>query len=383
MPYTRKTDPAGTFRPKVYLDGNQYEGAVHGLPPVDDYDKAVQLENEFRARVVAEADGEPARVAAVIAKFLKEVPQSPNTHRTYKSGTAQLAELVGDRLIHTVSKGELVAELRDDASKWRRTIWSSLLTYAVEEGHLAHNCLLGARIRRSAKAIQRRKKWLDKYGYDPLGEEDVERMIACCVPALGFDAGPRFAALIEFNRYETLRTGELCGLEDDDVDLDEGVVRVRRQISDAGRLDPKWGSSRTIKLHPRAHAAYVNAKHRRGIGSKRVFLSIDRCELIPQQLRYAWNKVRVKAGLPTTPPKALRAHGATRMKTYGASDLMVAHHLGEAPSGSDKISDVIAEHLGHTNTNTQNAHYIEMWEDKLIAQTAAFFERTLRGEDNG
>jgi len=176
----------------------------------------------------------------------------------------------------------------------------------------------------------------------PLSVDDVGRLLAA--PRIDTDTGVRDRAVLETMYAAGLRVSELVGLDVDDVDLEDGAVRVLG----------KGGVERDVPLGRYAReaiAAYLS-RARPGLASARsrsaLFLnqrgggrlSRQACwNLIRDHARAAGIRVRVT-------PHTLRHSFATHLLDGGADVRVVQELLGHASVATTQVYTLVTrEHL--------------------------------------
>lgn len=172
----------------------------------------------------------------------------------------------------------------------------------------------------------------------------VRRFLAACV-------GDRQEALFVLAVGSGLRQGELLGLAWQDLDLERGMVHVRKELvrRDGAyhRDDPKTErSKRSVPLAPpvveslREHRKRVIAEGFVPIDTGPVFMNLDGEALSGSWLTHHFYDLLEKAGIPRIPFKNLRTTFSSRLAEAGVSDV------------------VIARLMGHSRTHTTRKHYI-------------------------
>ena len=191
------------------------------------------------------------------------------------------------------------------------------LTTAVRDGAIAKNpCqILGA-------------------GSDRAKERPVATPVE--VVALIEAITPRYRAAVLLAAWCGLRRGEVLGLLPDDVDLAAKTVTIRRNrielLSRPQAFDapPKTDAGkRTVNIPP--HVLPVLAAHMETwAGPDRVFVGRDGRPMRGDAVRQAFNRARLKAGMPGFRFHDLRHTGQTLAASAGATikDLML--RLGHA-----------------------------------------------------
>jgi len=139
-----------------------------------------------------------------------------------------------------------------------------------------------------------------------------------------------------------LRKGELLGLMWPDVDLDRGILHVRRQLTERMEItEPKTASSRRSIALPEV-AAEALRKHRLrqlqirlALGAEwedhdLVFPNTFGRPMQSQQATRIWHEALKKAGLPRMPLHAARHTHASLLIMGGANARIVQERLGHA-----------------------------------------------------
>jgi integrase/recombinase XerD len=175
----------------------------------------------------------------------------------------------------------------------------------------------------------------------PLSVEEVERILES--PAGGEPAALRDRALLETLYGAGLRISELVGLDVDDLDLEEGSVRVVGK-GDRERLVPLGGQART------ALAAYLGSG-RSALASARtrgaLFLNLRGGRLTRQGCTKILARCVARAGLrKRVSPHTLRHSFATHLLEGGADVRVVQELLGHASVATTQIYTLVTrQHL--------------------------------------
>jgi integrase len=158
----------------------------------------------------------------------------------------------------------------------------------------------------------------------PLGVEQVKKL-------LGAAKGDKVEALYVLAVSTGLRQGELLGLKWEDVDLQEGILRVRRTVFNGAVNAPKTArSNRSVRLTK--EAIRVLRDHQNGGGEEWVFSSRVGTSLSTHNLtNRSWKPLLRKAGLPqSTRFHDLRHTCATLLLTKGVHPKIVQEMLGHS-----------------------------------------------------
>lgn len=189
------------------------------------------------------------RLAKLLERYkpLKAVDITPETENRYNFALDICVGLLGNDRLGSVLLPEDIQKLRVNLIEDRATstanhylaVLSGFLQWCESNGY----CRAGI-----AAACTRFAK--SERDPDPLTKEEVDDLLTkgCLHPA------DRAAVTIAI--YTGMRPGEICALAREDIDLDAGVIHVRRAITSTGTFKvPKTGKPRTILLFPPALAA--------------------------------------------------------------------------------------------------------------------------------
>ncbi len=131
----------------------------------------------------------------------------------------------------------------------------------------------------------------------------------------------RDRAVLEVLYGAGLRVGELCALDPDDVDLNTGLVRVRRG---------KGGKERRVPMGAAAVEAVTDWLAERGDGPGPLFLNARGRRLGDRTVRRVLARVGRAAAVPDLHPHALRHSFATHLLDAGADLRGIQELLGHA-----------------------------------------------------
>jgi len=162
--------------------------------------------------------------------------------------------------------------------------------------------------------------------------------------------------MIEFLAWTGMRPGEMKALAWEDIDLDQGLIKVRYNIDRQGRLkSPKTSAGiRIIEAMPKAmtvlirqraktfmlpsitETVHLKFKKTKKIVRRRVFLSRANKPFVRPELNTvqgAWAGWLRQAKLIHRPPYQLRHTFASQMLTAGAEPMWLAKQLGHSDWG--------------------------------------------------
>lgn len=158
-----------------------------------------------------------------------------------------------------------------------------------------------------------------------------------------------------------MRISELCGLIGAEVDLDAGVIRVRKQL---GKVEPRSrvelktrASRRDIPIAPEL-APVLQRRIANRPGGEYVFLSSTGQAMIHSRAAVKVKRVALHVGAPRVHFHAMRHYFASSLLTDGVPVQDVARVMGHSPnvllstyahvlSGSqDRITAAISAHVG-------------------------------------
>lgn len=168
---------------------------------------------------------------------------------------------------------------------------------------------------------------------DTLTKEEVERLLA--IPDQASPQGARDRAIMELAYSSGLRVSEICSLSLQDVDLENGFVRVHSGKGDKDRVVPLgtaameavdvyMASARLRLVKPKTGSALFLSNRGKAISRKTVWLRMR-----------DWS---VKAGLSMpVKPHALRHSFATHLLEGGADLRAIQEMLGHADIATTQI----------------------------------------------
>ncbi|MFP4281062.1 MAG: site-specific tyrosine recombinase XerD [Verrucomicrobiota bacterium] len=169
---------------------------------------------------------------------------------------------------------------------------------------------------------------------DTLGAEEVEALLEA--PSRHSPQGLRDRAILELFYSSGLRVSELCALEINHVDLDEGFLRVEAGKRNKDRLVPVGGAAVAALQVYLAHARPTFVRPRTGSA---LFLSA-RGQAISRKTVWHWIKVYARrAGIAEqkVKPHILRHSFATHLLSRGADLRAIQEMLGHADITTTEI----------------------------------------------
>lgn len=186
------------------------------------------------------------RLSALLERYkpLKAVDITPETEEKYGYALDTCTHLVGkDRLAGTLLPEDiqllrtlLIADRAPSTANHYLATFAGFLGWCETNGYCREG-LAAACVR---FAMQDREP-------DPLTQAEFDQLIKKgCLHS-------QDSAAITLAVYTGLRPGELCGLAVEDIDLDQGQIRITRAITARGTFKlPKTGKPRTVMLMPPA-----------------------------------------------------------------------------------------------------------------------------------
>lgn len=164
---------------------------------------------------------------------------------------------------------------------------------------------------------------------DPFTLEEVKAILAA--------AHGHLMNFIQFAFFTGMRTSELIAIEWSDIDLDQGIARVRRAIVLGQSKRPKTVSGeRDVMLLPPALEALKAQQPFTRFKGGRVFHNpkTNAPWLRDEQIRHQfWKPLTKQAGVRYRPAYNTRHTYASMMLTAGENPMWVAHQMGHADWG--------------------------------------------------
>jgi integrase len=198
-----------------------------------------------------------------------------------------------------------------------------------------------------------------------LGEDELARLLKAAkkVSSLHPIRGTTLFTIIGLLVSTGLRSGEVARLDRSDVDLQQGVLRIR---------GTKFRKNRLVPLHPTTAEAlrkYVNARDKAypRSTSPAFFLSMRGGRLSQSGFEDAFRQARAKAGLDQGFPRKLRPHDLRHR--FATTRLITWYREGQDVQARLPL---LATYLGHTRYS-DTAYYITGTPDLLgLAASRAF-----------
>ncbi|WP_052351633.1 tyrosine-type recombinase/integrase [Deinococcus pimensis] len=287
---------------------------------------------------------------------IKQATLSPKTHANYTHlAHKHLLPLLGDHDLHTLTPTDLTRTYRrlsragysNSLLHQIRVILRGALQDAHETGLTAHNPARSARAPRRSQPRRARA----------LTPDELRVFLTTA-------AGERLEPLLHLAVLTGLRRGELCALRRAHLDLDAGILRVRENLTLAGR-QPTLGSPKTAAgtrdvhlAHDtitllRAHLQRQHAEHPQLREDGPVFTNQWGRRLHPDSLTKLATRLARAAGLGPLRFHDLRHTHASLMLARGVPVEVVSEKLGHSrPSVTlDLYRHVYREeHERHTPT---------------------------------
>ncbi len=253
-------------------------------------------------------------------QYLKhEKNASPHTERSYRSDLEQFFDFLGDKDLAAVDHVRLrqfaahlmSLKVRKSSIARKLSALRTFFSYLNRQGFLAEN---PARL----VATPRREKRLPAV----LTVDDAQRLMETSAERAA--AGLRDRAILETLYSTGMRASELVGMNHDDIDRQDRLIRVR-------------GKGRKERIVPvgakalDAIAAYVQSKTRPGIDAPAVFSGPTGKRLTVRTVQRILENHRKKLGLrQKASPHTLRHSFATHLLEAGADLRSIQELLGHA-----------------------------------------------------
>lgn len=325
-----------------YVNGKRKRKAIYGKTrkEVSEKLKKVLREQQQGVPVVTER----LTIARFLDRWLADVAQPtvrPKTYRSYADTVRlHIAPALGrnqlDRLrpqdVAALLAAKLASGLSPRSVRNIRTILGLALNHAVRWGLIARNVV----------TLTEPPK-VERHEIVPFTPEEARRFLTVA-------RGNRLYALYAVALTLGLRQGEALGLRWQDIDLDRGLIYVRKQLQRVdGALtlvEPKTGRSRrTISLP--AEVVDILGEHRRAQEAERAvadsrwrgdendlaFASTVGTPLEPSNILKRYKAILARAGLPPSRFHDLRHSCASLLLAQGVHPKVVQEILGHSQIG--------------------------------------------------
>jgi integrase len=308
-------------------------------------------------------------VADAVSAVLQCPPagwQSPITFKVYQAHADRITAAVGTVRLARLTPSQVGAMLHDMAQRGssRRTISAtrSLLALAIhraeKDGLVMRNVATLADMP-AAPARVSKAMTLEQVG-----------------ALLALDLSPWWKAFITTGVMTGLRPGELLGLRWDDVDLDGGLLKVRQALKrDAGKGRAGLTAG-ALKTPQSRRSLRMPLPARAALQALRREQAADRLRLgefyTPSGLVFADN-----AGRPVWPQECGRGFKALCVKAGLGRDWQpreLRHTFVSQMSQAGVDLEVIADHVGHSNSNITRSTYRHLLAD-TVGTAADVFDR--------
>ena len=333
----RRKDGRWMGRHTVYTADGPKQRAVYGRTRVEVAEKLTKAMSDRDGGLVFDAGS--LTVGEYLERWLSNSVRDTVRQRTYEGYEHMVERHISPTLGRVKLKSLTPAHVR---ALYRERLDSGLSARTVQYAHTTLNKALKQAVadglipRNAAASVKPPRPRRSEI--KPLGPKQVRAL---------FDAvsGHRLEALYAVAVTAGLRKGELLGLRWEDVDLERGMLQVRRVLSEArsGRIfeAPKSGKGRQIRL-TQGTAKALRAHRKRQLEERMekaglwqeeglVFPSEVGTPLSARNLQRHFKSVLKRAGLPgTTRFHDLRHTCATLLLRQGVHVKYVQELLGHA-----------------------------------------------------
>jgi integrase len=340
---------------------------VHAATESECWAKLDALREEYRKTgTVARQD---TTVETVVREFLRHPPaewRSPISREVYAAQGQRIIAAVGKLKLVRLTPGQVDAMLRDMAGQGlsRSTIdrTRSLLVRAIrraERDGLVPRNVAALSEMPAAPARVSKAMTLEQVG-----------------ALLKLELSPWWRAYITAGVMTGLRPGELLGLRWEDLDLDQGVLKVRQSMK-RGRGQGRAGlAAGALKTAQSRRTLRMPAPVRAALGALRREQAADRLKLgehyTQSGLVFADN-----AGRPVWPQGTGREFQALCERAGLGRDWTpreLRHTFVSQLSAAGVDLETVADLVGHANSNITRAVYRHQLADK-VGTAAAVFDR--------
>ena len=299
-------------------------------------------------------------VGAVVADCLAHPPaswRSPVTVQVYTDLAGHITAALGKARLATLTPSRverfLAAMAADGYSTSTivraRGLLRAAIRRAERDGQVGRNV---ADLAEAPAGTRQRARWFD------MGQ--VHDLLAAAKDDPWWYANCHVAIMLG------LRPGELLGLRWEDVDLRAGEVRVRHSLKASGLADLKTSQSRRTLALPAAVAAALR-EHKRAQRAERlrlgeawrehglVFPGADGAPCSRSRAEHGFGKLCERAGLGPGWTRYACRHTFASQLSHGGIDI-----------------EVIADAMGHSNSNVTRTVYRHGLADRISAAASTF-----------
>ena len=228
-------------------DGKPDRRTVYGKTRSECQRKLDELRRRARSGLIGDAGAGRESVGAFLARWLDAIDGTirpstlyryrviVNNHLVPTIGRYKLADLRPEHLVQLYAE-KRKAGLAPRTVKYLHTTIRKALTLAVEWGALPRN----------VAAVVKAPK-VPRVEIKPPSATEVARLLETA-EACGDRLAPLWAVMV----YSGCREGELLGLRWDDVDLDNGTIRIRRTLQSVKHGVPMFDEPKTQALPGRS-----------------------------------------------------------------------------------------------------------------------------------
>ena len=266
---TKRKDGRYMARYTVHTPDGPKRKLIYGRKYKEVERKLAEARGDTARGIVFDAEG--VTVGAFLIRWLEDVVRPNKTHRTYATHLQQarshIIPALGRIKLKAIRKAHidrLYADLLRDKPEG-----SGLAPTSVRRVHAVLHAALEEAVRGDLiprnPAAHANKPKVRQEEIEPLDGEQAQAFLEAA-------RGARYEALYVLCLMAGLRQGEALGLKWSDIDLDEGTLRVNRQLQrvrrdgeKSGKLvfsEPKNASRRTVGLPQRAVAALRSHRKR-------------------------------------------------------------------------------------------------------------------------
>jgi integrase len=373
--------PSGALRVRVYAGTDPVTGRRHDLieviPPGP---QAEAMAERARVRLLNQVDERrnprtKATIAQLMERHLEMLRVSPSTHAGYRAyvdrhinpliGHVKVGALDGDVL------DSFYAELnkcQDHCGGELRTEHRTRRSHTCDERCVPHVCrpLSDSTLRQIhyllSKAFKRavRWRWVNVNPFDhadpprPPTPEPSPPSVADAARIINEAwRDPDWGAFVWLAITTGARRGELCALQWEYVDLDRGVLTLRRSVARDGKggwyvKDTKTHQQRRVALDPSTVVVLAEHRGRAEVRAAAVgatieppafvfSLAADQSEFrVPGAVSQRYSKMAARLGVDTH-LHALRHYSATELLAAGVDVRTVAGRLGHSGGGTTTL----------------------------------------------